>query len=76
MPSLDARLSALETGDSHWTIVRPCPVCGALVPGPEASLMGEGPPCTRGEPHGDISPHGPRDIIISRSYAQPCQPQP
>ncbi len=33
MATLDARLSALETGDSHWTIVRPAPsrvFCGRL----------------------------------------------
>ncbi len=79
MATLDARLSALETGDSHWTIIRPCPACGAMVPGPEASFLGgSSPPCTRGQAHGDIPPPSPRDIVIQRSYAQsqPCQPQP
>ena len=70
MATLDARLSALETGDSHWVIIRPCPACGAMVPGDESSLMGEGPPCTRGQAHGDIPPPGPHDIVIPRSYAQ------
>ncbi len=69
MATLESRIEALEAGDGHWTIVRPCPECGALVPGNEASFLGGPPPCTRGEPHGDLPPPSPRDIVIQRSYA-------
>lgn len=67
MATLESRIEALEAGDGHWTIVRPCPACGAMVPGDESSLMGEGPPCTRGQAHGDIPPPGPQDIVIQRT---------
>lgn len=70
MPSLTARLDALETDNSLF-LVRACPVCKALVPAPEAIyLAGVAPPCTRGEPHSDLPPPSPRDIVIQRSYGQ------
>lgn len=31
MATLESRIEALEAGDGHWTIVRPCPACGPMV---------------------------------------------
>ena len=77
MPSLESRIEALENVDTPWVIIRPCPACGAMVPGDEASFLGgSSPPCTRGQAHGDIPPPGPQDIVIQRTYAQHNHPTP
>lgn len=71
MATLESRIEALEAGDGHWVIIRPCPACGAMAPGPETTyLCGSAPPCTRGQAHGDIPPPGPQDIVIQRTYPQ------
>lgn len=67
MPSLTARLDALEEVDDGLFLIRQCPACGQMVPNPEACALS--PPCELGLPHGDIPPPSPRDITI-RSYGQ------
>lgn len=61
MPSLTARLDALET-DDDWTLLRQCPSCGLVVLAVEANE--QFPPCTLGEPHSPVPAPGPRDIVI------------